>query len=60
MSKVIMRLNELSAPSCNGKNRSSMTTTKGVANAKVLFNASKVKAEFDENVVSTDELNQQG
>ncbi len=56
MSKVIMRLNELSCPSCMAKIEAAMTTTKGVANAKVLFNASKVKAEFDENVVSTDEL----
>ena len=50
MSKVIMRLNELSCPSCMAKIEAAMTTTKG------LFNASKVKAEFDENVVSTDEL----
>ncbi|MGO2618394.1 MAG: heavy-metal-associated domain-containing protein, partial [Lactococcus cremoris] len=34
----------------------SMTGTKGVISAKVLFNASKVKAEFDENIVKSDEL----
>ena len=56
MSKVIMKLNELSCPYCMAKIEGAMTTTKGVANAKVLFNASKVKAEFDENVVSADEL----
>ena len=56
MSKVIMKLNELSCPSCMTQIEGALTTTKGVANAKVLFNASKVKAEFDENVVSADEL----
>lgn len=56
MSKIIMKLDELSCPSCLAKIEGSMTGTKGVISAKVLFNASKVKAEFDENIVKSDEL----
>ncbi|MCH1713936.1 MULTISPECIES: heavy-metal-associated domain-containing protein [Lactococcus] len=33
-----------------------MMKTVGVKSAKVLFNASKVKAEFDENVVNANQL----
>ena len=56
MSKIIMKLDELSCPSCLAKIEGSMTGTKGVISAKVLFNDSKVKAEFDENIVKSDEL----
>lgn len=56
MSKIIMKLDELSCPSCLAKIEGAMTGTKGVISAKVLFNASKVKAEFDENIVKSDEL----
>lgn len=56
MSKVIMKLDELSCPSCMSKIEGAMNGTKGVSSVKVLFNASKVKAEFDENVVSADDL----
>lgn len=56
MSKVIMKLDELSCPSCMVKIEGAMSQTDGVTNAKVLFNASKVKAEFDENIVSAEEL----
>ena len=56
MSKIIMKLDELSCPSCLAKIEGAMTWTKGVISAKVLFNDSKVKAEFDENIVKSDEL----
>lgn len=56
MSKIIMKLDELSCPSCLAKIEGAMTGTKGVISAKVLFNASKVKAEFDESIVKSDEL----
>lgn len=42
MSKIIMKLDELSCPSCLAKIEGVMTGTKGVISAKVLFNASKV------------------
>lgn len=56
MSKIIMKLDELSCPSCLAKIEGAMAGTKGVISVKVLFNASKVKAEFDENIVKSDEL----
>ncbi|MCI1840552.1 heavy-metal-associated domain-containing protein [Lactococcus cremoris] len=56
MSKIIMKLDELSCPSCLAKIEGAMTGTKGVISAKVLFNASKVKAEFDELVTKVEKL----
>lgn len=56
MSKVIMKLDDLSCPSCMAKIEGALTATKGVSSAKVLFNASKVKVEFDEKLVAADEL----
>ena len=56
MCNIILIRVELRWPSCLAKIEGSMTGTKGVISAKVLFNASKVKAEFDENIVKSDEL----
>ncbi|QDK70845.1 heavy-metal-associated domain-containing protein [Lactococcus protaetiae] len=56
MNKIIMKLDELSCPSCMAKIEGAIKQTKGVSTAKVLFNASKVKAEFDETAVTADEL----
>ena len=56
MSKLVMKLDELSCPSCMTKIEGAVAGTNGVKSVKVLFNASKVKAEFDESVVSADEL----
>lgn len=56
MNKIIMKLDELSCPSCMGKIEGAMNQTKGVTSAKVLFNASKVKAQFDASIVTADEL----
>lgn len=43
MSKVIMRLNELSCPSCMAKIEAAMTTTKGVAKQKYFSMHQKLK-----------------
>lgn len=56
MKKVVMKLDDLSCPSCMSKIEGAMMQTAGVKSAKVLFNASKVKAEFDENVVNANQL----
>lgn len=56
MSKVIMKLDDLSCPSCMAKIEGALSGTKGVTSAKVLFNASKAKVEFDENQVNADSL----
>ena len=56
MSKIVMKLDELSCPSCMAKIEGALNTTNGVEIANVLFNASKVKAEFDDNQVTATDL----
>lgn len=48
MKKVILKLDELSCPSCMVKINKAVAEVPGVTNSKVLFNASKVKLDLDE------------
>ena len=52
MTKVTMKLEDLTCPSCMAKIEGAMLKTKGVR----CVNASKVKAEFEEELVSADQL----
>ena len=54
--KVIMQLGELTCPSCLTKIQNAVEKEPGVENVKVLFNSGKVKAEFDDQKVTTDKL----
>ncbi|AYM02014.1 heavy-metal-associated domain-containing protein [Levilactobacillus yiduensis] len=56
MSKVTMKLDDLTCPSCMTKIEGALSKKAGVKNVKVLFNASKVKAEFDDQTVSAEDL----
>lgn len=57
MSKIVMKLDELSCPSCMAKIEGALNTTNGVEKwQRLLFNASKVKAEFDDNQVTATDL----
>lgn len=56
MSKVMLQLDTLSCPSCLQKIETGIKGQKGVNQVKVLFNASKVKTEFDESVISAEQL----
>lgn len=47
MAKVIIQLGALTCPSCLQKIESAVSKEAGVKKVKVLFNASKVKAEID-------------
>ncbi|MFG6673996.1 heavy-metal-associated domain-containing protein [Leuconostoc lactis] len=47
MQKVTLKLGELSCPSCMSKIQKAMLQQLGVHHVDVLFNASKVKVEFD-------------
>ena len=58
MAKLVMQLDELSCPSCMQKIQAGVSQQDGVESVKVLFNASKVKAEYDEAVTNPDELTQ--
>ncbi|GAF37376.1 heavy-metal-associated domain-containing protein [Lentilactobacillus farraginis] len=56
MSKAILQLDALSCPSCMQKIQGALAKQAGVETVKVLFNAAKVKAEFDSDQISADKL----
>ncbi|WP_283679649.1 cation transporter [Lentilactobacillus sp. Marseille-Q4993] len=56
MSKAIMQLDELSCPSCLQKIQGALEQQPGVENVKVMFNAAKVKTEFNNDQVQSDQL----
>ncbi|HAT55570.1 MAG TPA: heavy metal-binding protein [Lactobacillus sp.] len=56
MSKAIMQLDALSCPSCMQKIQGALEKQAGVEDVKVLFNAAKVKTNFDDHIVSADAL----
>lgn len=54
--KKVYQLERLSCPTCVSKIESMLKKVKGVQNVEVLFMSSRIKIEFDENVVSSEEL----
>lgn len=58
MKKAVLQLEPLSCPSCLQKIENATKKLNGVEeeSIKVLFNASKVRLTFDENVVSIEEI----
>ena len=56
MKKINLELEQLTCPTCVSKIQNKLDSTKGIENAKVLFTSSKVKAEYDESVLSQDEI----
>ncbi|WP_461215694.1 heavy-metal-associated domain-containing protein [Lacticaseibacillus sp. GG6-2] len=54
--KITMQLDALTCPSCLTKIESAVKQQPGVDNVKVLFNAAKVKAEFDDSQNSPEQL----
>lgn len=60
MSSAIIQLETLTCPSCLQKIEAATKGLNGVEDesVKVMFNASKVKLDFDEDVVSIEEINQ--
>ncbi|QFP78890.1 heavy-metal-associated domain-containing protein [Latilactobacillus graminis] len=58
MAKLVMQLDELSCPSCMQKIQAGVSQQTGVESVKVLFNASKVKAEYDALVTDPEQLTQ--
>lgn len=51
-----MQLDQLTCPSCLTKIEGAVKQQPGVSNVKVLFNAGKVKADFDDTQTSADQL----
>lgn len=56
MAKAILQLGELTCPSCLTKIQKGVENQDGVSNVKVLFNAGKVRADFDEDRTSADQI----
>lgn len=60
MNKATLKLETLTCPSCLQKIESAMKQTTGVMgdSVKVLFNASKVKIDYDQDQVAIEEIEQ--
>ncbi|WP_458413573.1 heavy-metal-associated domain-containing protein [Schinkia sp. CFF1] len=56
MKTVKFQTEELTCPSCVKKIEGVLVKQAGVSEAKVLFNSSKVKVVFDENIVEAEQL----
>lgn len=56
MTNKIFQLETLACPACAAKVESVVKKTKGVKEAEVLFNSSRVKFSFDESVVDTNTI----
>lgn len=56
MQKIILQLEELVCPTCLQKIETAVRKIDGVQNLKVLFNASKVKAEIDPSKTSVEHV----
>lgn len=58
MRKVVIQLDPVTCPSCIKKIEGAVTKMDGVETAKVLFNSSKVKVDFDDAQISGDEISE--
>lgn len=56
MKKIEIQLETVTCPSCIKKIESALNKKEGVFDAKVLFHASKVKADFNGAIVSEKEI----
>jgi copper chaperone len=56
MKKAVMQLETLTCPSCIKKIETVLSRQSGVQDAKVLFNASKVRVQYDDATVQANEL----
>lgn len=54
--KKSIQMEELVCPMCAQKIETALKKAEGVTDAQVMYNASKAKVEFDENVTSLDTL----
>lgn len=56
MTTKTFQMETLTCPSCTAKIEGMLKKTNGVKESQVLFNSSRVKVTFDENVVSPETL----
>ena len=58
MSQAVIQLGPVTCPSCIKKIEAAVSKIEGVETVKVLFNSSKVKAEFDGNKTSGNDISE--
>ncbi|WP_138420045.1 heavy-metal-associated domain-containing protein [Aquibacillus sediminis] len=56
MKKAVFQLEPLTCPSCIKKIETTLSKTEGIDSAKVLFNSSKVKTQYDESQVEASQI----
>lgn len=56
MTKKTYQLDTLTCPNCVAKIQGMLKKTDGINDGEVLFNTSRVKVEFDETKISSDEI----
>lgn len=56
MTNKTYQMETISCPSCIAKIEGALKKTAGIRQSEVLFNSSRVKVEFDENTVSSEEV----
>lgn len=56
MKTITYQLDTLTCPSCTAKIEGMLKKTKGIKESEVLFNSSRVKVTFDENILSSESL----
>lgn len=54
--KKTYQLERLSCPTCASKIEKMLTRTEGIIDAEVMFISSKVKLEFDENIITNEDI----
>ncbi|MFA5485744.1 MAG: heavy metal-associated domain-containing protein [Bacilli bacterium] len=56
MIKKTLQLEPISCPSCIEKINRALMRQNGISSAEVMFNSSKVKVAFDENLITLEEI----
>ena len=56
MIKKTLQLEPISCPSCIKKINRALMRQNGISSAEVMFNSSKVKVAFDENLITLEEI----
>lgn len=56
MKKAVFQLESLTCPSCIKKIETTLNKTMGIETVKVLFNSSKVRAEYNESVIEASDI----
>jgi copper chaperone CopZ len=52
-----LALNEVACSSCIGKIKRQMQKTNGIENVKILSGSGKIKINFNENIIQSEEIN---